>query len=126
MKFCLALLALFASAGTATAQQVTVTVPSIVSVPPAGFTKLANIFTADFTADLGAVAALIGTIKTQTITGLRTTDQVLVQTIGTPTAGATIANAWVSSSDTLSIAFTTAVALGITLGSQTYRVTVFR
>lgn len=100
--------------------------PSINSIAPSGFTKLSNIFTVDFTADLGAVAALVGTVKTRTITGLLTTDQVFVQCIGTPTAGAAIANAWVSSADTLSIAFTTAVAIGLSLGSQTYRVTVFR
>lgn len=93
---------------------------------PAGGTLIKNIFNMEFTADLGAVAALVGAVKTQTLTGLLTTDQVVVQCIGTPTAGATIANAWVSSADTLSVAFTTAVALGVSLGSQTYRVTVFR
>lgn len=98
----------------------------ISSVPISGGARKTNIFTVDFTADLGAVAALIGAVKTQAITGLLTTDQVHVQCIGTPTAGAAIANAWVSSADTLSIAFTTAVAIGISLGSQTYRITVIR
>lgn len=98
----------------------------ISSVPPSGFSRVKNVFTIDFTADLGAVAALVGTVKTQTIAGLLTTDQVMVQCIGVPTAGAAIANAWVSAADTLSIAFTTAVAIGLNLGSQTYRVTVFR
>lgn len=120
------LLALLLLCSPAHAQQATVSFPAISSVPPAGFTALKNVFTTNFTADLGAVAALVGTVKTQTLTGLLVTDQVLVQCIGTPTAGTTIADAWVSSSDTLSIAFTTAVALGINLGSQTYRVTVFR
>lgn len=95
-------------------------------VVPTGATSVSNISNVNFTADLGAVASLVGAVKTQTITGLLTTDQVLVQCIGTPTAGAAIANAWVSSADTLSISFTTAVALGVNLGSQTYRVTVFR
>lgn len=98
----------------------------ISGVPPSGFTRVSNIFTVDYTADHGAVAALVGAVKTQTIAGLLTTDQVFVQCIGTPTSGAAIANAWVSSANTLSIAFTTAVALGVSLGSQTYRVTVFR
>lgn len=94
--------------------------------PIAGGTAVQSIFTVPFTADLGAVAALTGTVKTQAIAGLLTTDQVFVQIIGTPTAGTTIADAWVSSANTLSIAFTTAVAVGLNLGSQTYRVTVFR
>lgn len=94
--------------------------------PPAGFTAVTRIFTVDVTYAAGAIAALTGAITTTTVAGLLTTDQVLVQCRGTMTAGAAIANARVSLADTLEVTFTTAVALGVTLGSLTYRVTVFR
>lgn len=85
-----------------------------------------KIFTKDITFTAGAIAALVATVNTQTVTGLLTTDQVLVQCLGTMTSGGIIANARVSATDTLEITFTTAVAVGISLGSLSYRVTVFR
>lgn len=99
---------------------------SFISAPPSGFARLSNIFQKDVTFAPGAIAALIGAAVTTAVTGLLTTDQVLVQCTGTMTAGAAIANARVSAADTLEITFTTAVALGVTLGSLTFRVTVIR
>lgn len=92
----------------------------------AGAAPVKQMFTVDFTATFGAIAALVGAVKTRTITGLLTTDTVLLQCRGSMTAGATIANARVSADDTLEIAFTTAVALGVTLGPLTYRCVVLR
>lgn len=108
------------------AQQAATSIPSIVSVPPAAFTKTSNIFTTDFTVDLGTVITLNGLVGTRTITGLLTTDHVLVQAVSALPTGVGIVNAYVSSADTLSIRFLTAVLGNVALGSQTYRVTVFR
>lgn len=99
---------------------------TIISTPPSGFTAVSNVFSKDVTYTPGVIAALIGAVTTTTVTGLLTTDNVAVQCIGTMTAGAAIANARVVSANTLEITFTTAVALGVTLGSLTFRLTVFR
>jgi len=109
-------------------RSVTSNAPSgtVISTPPSGFTAIANVFTKDVTYTPGAIAALVGAVTTTTVTGLLTTDAVSVQCTGTMTAGAAIANARVSASNTLEITFTTAVALGVTLGSLTFRVTVCR
>lgn len=93
---------------------------------PSGFSAVSSIFTKDVTYVPGVIAALLGAVTTTTVAGLVTTDQVLVQCTGAMTAGAAIANARVSATNTLEITFTTAVALGVTLGSLTFRVTVFR
>ncbi len=94
--------------------------------PPSGFTAIGRVFSIDVTYTAGAIAALVSTVTTTTVTGLLTTDQVLVQCRGTLTSGAIIANARVSATNTLEVTFTTAVAIGVTLGSLVYRVTVFR
>lgn len=94
--------------------------------PISGFSPVTNIFTRDITFTAGAITALTGTVSSQTVTGLLTTDNVVVNCIGLMTAGAAIANARVSAANTLDITFVTAVALGVTLPSLTYRVTVFR
>lgn len=99
---------------------------AIGSVPISGFTGITNIFTKDVTYAPGVIAALVGAATTTTVTGLLTTDAISVFCTGTMTAGATIANARVSATNTLEITFTTAVAVGVTLGSLTFRVTVFR
>lgn len=96
------------------------------SVPVAGFTKIANVFNVDFTADLGTVITLNGLKATRTITGLLTTDQVLVQCVGVLPVGVAAGNARVSAADTLELSFVTAVIGNVALGSLTYRVTVFR
>lgn len=98
----------------------------ISSAPPSGFTQISNVFQKDVTFTPGSVAALVGAVTTTSVTGLLTTDQVLVQCTGSMTAGAAIANARVSATNTLEITFTTAVAIGVSLGSLTFRVTVFR
>lgn len=98
----------------------------ISGTPPTGFTAVSQIFTKDVSVTAGAIAALVSTLVEVTIAGLLVTDQVLVQCRGTMTSGAIIANAKVVSSNTLEITFSTAVALGVTLGALTYRVTVFR
>lgn len=87
---------------------------------------VSNIFTINMALAVGTVAALIGTVYTTTVTGLLVTDQVLVNCTGAMTAGAIIANARVPSSDVLEITFVTPVALGVTLGSLGYRLTVMR
>lgn len=99
---------------------------AIGSVPLSGFTAISNIFSKDVTYTPGVIAALVGAATTTTVTGLLTTDAVMAHCTGTMTAGAAIANVRVSSADTLEITFTTAVALGVTLGSLTFRLTVFR
>jgi hypothetical protein len=86
----------------------------------------AGITYVDFTASFGAVTALTGSAKTQAITGLLTTDQVHVECISAPPSGYIPPNARVSAADTLELFFNTSVAVGITLGSLTFRVTVIR
>lgn len=102
-------------------------VPNQISGEPiAGFTAISQIFSRDFSMTAGDIPALVGALVTVTLNGLLITDQVLVQCRGTMTPGAIIANAKVVSTNTLEITFVTAVALGVTLGALTYRVTVFR
>lgn len=91
-----------------------------------GGSAVSQIFSKDITFTAGAIAALVSTVVTQTVTGLLTTDQVVVRCIGTLTSGAVIANTRVSATNTLEITFSTAVAVGVSLGSLTYRITVFR
>lgn len=95
-------------------------------VVPSGFTPIKNVFQQDVTYTPGVIAALTGATTTVSVSGLLTTDQVVANCTGTMTAGAAIANTRVSSADTLEITFTTAVAVGVTLGSLTFRLTVFR
>lgn len=95
-------------------------------VLPSGFAQIKNMFQQDVTYTPGVITALTGATTTTTVTGLLTTDQVVANCTGTMTAGAAIANTRVSAPDTLEITFTTAVALGVTLGSLTFRLTVFR
>jgi len=73
----------------------------LASVPPSGFTAVSNIFTQDFTANLGTVITLNGLTATQSVTGLLTTDQCLVQCIGTLPTGIAIGNAYCSTNGTL-------------------------
>ena len=101
-------------------------VSGLQSNPPSGFTRVTNIFTVDFTADLGTVALLTGLTATQTVTGLLTTDQVIVQCISALPAGVGFGGARVSAANTLSLRFTTIAATGTALGSLSYRVTIFR
>jgi hypothetical protein len=83
------------------------------------------LYTIDFTDTYGAIAALLGTTKTRTIAGLLTTDYVDLIALDT-LSGAAISHCWVSSADTLSIRFVTAVALGVTLGAIPFRLLVVR
>ena len=94
--------------------------------PPSGFTAVGSVFNKDITFTAGLITALVGISSQQTVTGLLTTDQVIVHCAAAMVAGATIANAYVSAPDTLQIVFTTPVALVVTLGSLTYRLTVIR
>lgn len=102
--------------------------PGIASNPGviSGAVARTNMVTVDFTASFGAITSLTGTAKTHTITGLLTTDQVHAECISAAPAGFLAPNARVSASDTLELFFNTPVALGITLGSLTFRVTVLR
>jgi hypothetical protein len=92
----------------------------------AGGVAVAKIFRTDVTFTPGSIAALVATVKTVAVTGLLTTDAVAVNCIDGLGLGAVIANTRVSAADTLEITFTTAVAIGVTLGSLAFRVTVFR
>lgn len=95
-------------------------------VLPSGFTRVNGVFRADVTYTPGAISALVATVTTTTLTGLLTTDGVAVScTSGLP-LGAAIASVRCSATNTLEIVFTTAVAIGVTLGSLTFRVMVFR
>lgn len=100
--------------------------PGISGATVSGATPVRNVFTVDFTADLGTVITLNGLTPTQAIAGLLTTDQVLVQAISALPTGIAIGGAYVSSSGTLSIRFVTSVVGNVALGSLSYRVTVFR
>ncbi len=100
--------------------------PQVGSIPPSGFSRVANVFTRDFTADLGTVLTLDGLTATHTLTGPLTTDQVLVQCIGALPTGIAIGGARVSAADTLAVRFITAVIGNVALGSLSYRVTVIR
>lgn len=84
-----------------------------------------QVYSVDFTVAFGAITALTGTVVTQAITGLLTTDAVHLHSLASLT-GVNIATAWCSSNGTLSIGMTTAVAIGVTLGSVSYRLTIFR
>lgn len=84
-----------------------------------------NLYTLDFSDTYGAVAALVGATKTRTISGLLTTDYVDLIALDS-LSGAAISHCWVSSADTLSIRFVTAVALGVTLGAVNFRLLVVR
>lgn len=95
-------------------------------VVPSGATPSINIFVINFTQDFGSITALTGSVVTKTITGLLTSDAVHLQCVSSTVAGMSISNARVSSADTLEVLFTTAVAVGIALGSLNYRLTVFR
>lgn len=85
-----------------------------------------NIVTVDFTATFGAITALTGSTKTQTVTGLLTSDQVHIQCVSAVPSGLLAPNARVSAANTLELSFNTGVAIGITLGSLTFRLTVIR
>lgn len=98
----------------------------ISSVPITNGTANANIFMFDFTFTPGSVTALIQNVKTFSIPGLLTTDCVTVSCTSGLGLGANIANCRASSADTLEITFTTAVVLGVTLGSLNFRAVVFR
>lgn len=95
-------------------------------VVPSGMTPIINIFTQDFTATFGPVASLVGSTFTQSVTGLLTTDSVMINCVSAVPSGMNIANVRVSASDTLELTIGTAVAIGITLGSLTWRVTILR
>lgn len=92
----------------------------------AGSSALAGIFNVGFTADLGTVVTNTGLTATRTITGLATTDQVLVQCVGVLPTGVAIGNARCSATNTLEVRFVTSVVGNVALGSLAYRVTVFR
>lgn len=93
---------------------------------PSGATSSTNIFIINFTQDFGSITALTGSVVTKSITGLLTTDAVHLQCVSGTVAGMSISNVRVSATDTLEVLFTTAVALGIALGSLNYRLTVLR
>lgn len=124
-----ALLVLLALTGSVRAQDVgqsMFTAPSINSIAPNGFNRISNVFTVDFAANFGTVITLLGLTGTTTVTGLQTTDSVIVYCISNLAAGVAIGNARVSAADTLEVKFTTAVLGNITLGSLNYRIVVFR
>lgn len=79
-----------------------------------------------FTATFGVIAALLGTIKTVNVPGLKVGDIITLQCTSSPPAGMVIANARVSAADTLEISFTTAIALGLTLGSLNFAGMAYR
>lgn len=96
------------------------------SNPISGGVSTPNVFVYNFTATLGSITALLANTKTVSIPGLLTTDAVTVNCVDAFTLGANIANARVSAADTLELTITTAIVLGITLGSLHYRVIVVR
>lgn len=103
-----------------------ITAGGVGSSPITSGTLVSNIFNVNLTLAVGTVTALVGTIYTTTVAGLLTTDAVIVQCTGSMAPGAAIANARASATNTLEITFITAVALGLTLGSLGYRLTVIR
>lgn len=98
----------------------------IQSNPPAGFTGVGTIFSRDFTTDFGTVTLAAGLAATHAVTGLLTTDRVLLQCTGVLPLGVAIANARCSVNGTLEVRFTTSIVAGLALGSLGYRVTIFR
>ena len=104
----------------------TVSTP-VSGLPISGFTAITGVFTKDVAITAGAITALTGTTVTATVAGLLTTDTVIVNCVSAVSpAGMIIANARVSLANTLELTINTAVALGITLGALTFRVTVLR
>lgn len=92
-----------------------------------GALEVSGLAIVNFTAEFGAITPLTGTIVTQTITGLDPEfDRVSVSCISAPPSGLIIANARVSADDTLEILISTSIAIGITLGSLDFSVTITR
>lgn len=94
--------------------------------PIAGGTADTNVFTYDFVFTPGSVGSLVANVKTVTINGLLTTDAVSLSCTDSFALGANIANVRVSAANTLEMTITTAVVLGVTLGSLHFRLTVVR
>ena len=72
-----------------------------------------------------SVAADTSAEQTFTVTGLTTTDKVIVNG-PTPAAGTGIVNAWVSAADTLALTFMNATAAAVTPTAGTYTVVAIR
>ena len=108
----------------------TVSYPPIVGLqsnPIPGAIQIKNCFVYEFTTAFGVIVALLGTSKTYPVPGLLTTDICVIQCAPNGlTLGANISNAYCDTDGQLTVQFTTAVALGVTLGSLTYRLFVLR
>ena len=97
-----------------------------VGMLPTGNSPVTSVRKFSFTATFGAITPLNGTEVTQSVPGLLVGDVVQVICTSTPTVGMIIANARVSATDTLSILFSTSVAIGITMGSLNFVGVAFR
>ena len=96
-------------------------------VPSSAFTTIGNIFTQDVTFSPGVITSLVANVKTNPCPGLLVTDAIQVNCVSSAgLSGACIANTRVSAPDVLELTLTTGVVLGLTLGSLTFRVLVFR
>lgn len=95
--------------------------PIPADVVTSGTPKISQVIGFTFTTSFGSVATLIGTIKTIAVPGLQVGDIVCVNCISSPVTGMILANARVSATDTLELYFTTAIVIGITLGSLTFK-----
>lgn len=90
-----------------------------------GGTELTKIEVYTATIDPAAVAAATSAEQTFTVTGL-TTDDIVVVSKPTATAGVGIVNARVSAADTLALTFMNATAGSIDPASETYTIIAFR
>ena len=70
--------------------------------------------------DLASVAGMTESIETFTVSGAETTDSVSVSVAAGLDAGLIIANAWVSASDTVSVAFYNHTAIAINQASKDF------
>lgn len=74
----------------------------------------------------GTAAGPLTASQTFTVTGLKTTDQILNVTPPSSTAGLALVRAWVSAADTLEIVFGNFSTGPLTSASGTHKVFVFR
>jgi hypothetical protein len=84
------------------------------------------LFPGDFAATYGPIAQSTTIEVTQTIVGLLTTDQASVACISAPPAGLVVGNARVSAANTLSFVLGNTKTSSLTLGSLSWRPTIYR
>jgi hypothetical protein len=84
------------------------------------------LFPGDFSATYGPIAGQTTIEVNQTIVGLLTTDQAAISCISAPPTGLVVGNVRVSAANTLSFVLGNATTGSLTLGSLSWRPTIYR